>query len=69
MTIEEKGRKIIGDIRLEKGNNPVRIFKRMAAKDYVSMHGPEHHVLDGACILVAYHDACDKRADVAALLP
>lgn len=57
ITIEEKARKIINDVRTEKGNNPVRIFKRIAANDYVSLHGPEHHIFDGACILVAFHNA------------
>lgn len=66
MTIEEKGRQIIKDIAAEKGNNPVRIFKNIAKKEYVSMHGPEHHVLDGASILVAFHhaggDLCLKKS-------
>ena len=57
MTIQEKAELIIKDIRLEKGNNPVRIFKNIASKEYVSMHGPEHHILDGASILVAYKNA------------
>ena len=57
MTVEEKANKIIEDIRDEKGINPVRIFKRMARKDYIGIHGPEHHILDGACILVAYKNA------------
>lgn len=60
LTVEEKARKIVDDIKSEKGTNPVRIFKRMAANDYISMHGPEHHILDGACILVAYHNAGGK---------
>ena len=34
MTIEEKGKKIIEDIKKEKGTNPVRIFKKMAEKEY-----------------------------------
>lgn len=29
----------------------------MAKMDYVNIHGPEHHVLDGACLLVAYKNA------------
>ena len=62
MTVEEKANKIIEDIRDEKGINPVRIFKRMARKDYIGIHGPEHHILDGACILVAYKNA--GKADV-----
>ncbi len=57
MTIEEKAKLIIQDIKEETGINPVKIFKRMASKDYISMHGPEHHILDGACVLVAYNNA------------
>ena len=57
MTIEEKATLIIKDIVSEKGNNPVRIFKNIAKNDYVSIHGPEHHILDGASILVAFHNA------------
>ena len=57
MTLEEKAQRIITDVKKEKGNNPVQIFKKIAANDYVNMHGPEHHVLDGACLLVAFHNA------------
>ena len=45
MTIEEKANQIVEDIRQEKGINPVHIFKNMAKKDYISIHGPEHHIL------------------------
>ena len=48
MTLEEKGKLIIRDIKQEIGINPVKIFKNIAHKDYISVHGPEHHVLDGA---------------------
>ena len=57
MTLEEKGKQIIQDIKKETGANPVRIFKHMAHKDYISIHGPEHHVLDGASLLVACKNA------------
>ena len=57
MTTEEKAKLIINDIISETGNNPVKIFKNIAGKNYVSIHGPEHHVLDGACILVAFKNA------------
>ena len=57
MTVEEKAARIIRDIREEKGISPVRIFENMARRDYISMHGPEHHVLDGACLLTAYRNA------------
>ena len=52
MNIEEKTKRIIADIQQEKGCNPAHIFKNMAQKEYISIHGPEHHILDGACILV-----------------
>ena len=54
MTIQDKADLIIKDIKLEKGTNPIQIFKKIAQKEYVSMHGPEHHILDGASLLVAY---------------
>lgn len=57
MNTEEKGRQIIRDIRSETGTDPVRIFTDMAEKEYMSIHGPEHHVLDGACILAAFRNA------------
>ena len=57
MTVEEKAIKIIEDIKQEPGFNPVLIFKNMARKDYISIHGPEHHILDGASLLMAYYNA------------
>ena len=33
------------------------IFKQIAEKEYISIHGPEHHILDGASLLVAYKNA------------
>jgi hypothetical protein len=41
MSIEEKTKRIIEDIQKEKGRSPVRIFKNMAQKEYISIHGPE----------------------------
>lgn len=57
MTIKEKSELIIKDVKKEKGTSPIRIFKNIAQKEYVSIHGPEHHVLDGASLLVAYKNA------------
>ena len=57
MTIQEKAELIIKDIKQEEGTNPIRIFKNVAKKEYVSIHGPEHHILDGASLLVAYKNA------------
>ena len=60
MTREEKAIKIIEDVRSEKGTNPVKMFYNLAQKEYISIHGPEHHVLDGACLLMAYYNAGGK---------
>ena len=57
MTTEEKAKEIIEDIRFEDGTNPVNIFNSIAKKEYINIHGPEHHILDGACLLIAYHNA------------
>lgn len=46
MTIQEKAERIIKDIKKEKGNNPIQIFRRIANNDYINIHGPEHHILE-----------------------
>jgi len=35
MTVNEKAELIIKDIKSEEGVNPVRIFKRIAKKEYI----------------------------------
>lgn len=60
MTTAEKAALIIRDIKQQTGTNPVRIFKAMARQDYINMHGPEHHILDGASLLVAFANAGGK---------
>ena len=57
LTVKEKAELIVKDIKKERGTNPVVIFKQIAEKEYVSIHGPEHHILDGASLLVAYKNA------------
>ena len=52
MSMEEKAKRIIEDIQQEKGCDPARIFTNMARKEYISIHGPEHHILDGGCVKV-----------------
>ena len=37
--------------------DPIKLFYKIACMDFVRIHGPEHHFLDGACILTAYHNA------------
>lgn len=60
MTVEEKARLIIRDIKNESGINPCDMFRTLVKKDYINMHGPEHHILDGACLLMAFYNAGGK---------
>jgi hypothetical protein len=40
----------------EKEKDPILIAKKLMHLPCVSMHGPEHHFLDGAVFLTAYHN-------------
>ena len=55
--MEERARKIVEACLLEESTNPVEIFLSIARKDFIRMHGPEHHVLDGAALLTAFYNA------------
>ena len=55
--MEERAKKIIEACLQEKSKNPIDIFKHIADMEFVRIHGPEHHVLDGAAILTAYYNA------------
>lgn len=56
-TLEDKYALIKSDIVKIKSKNPITIAREMMRKDYVSIHGPEHHFLDGAVFLTAYKNA------------
>ncbi len=36
--------------------NPLELAIEIMHKDFIRIHGPEHHVLDGACFLTALHN-------------
>ncbi|MEE8808336.1 MAG: DUF5714 domain-containing protein [Lactimicrobium sp.] len=55
--MEIRGNQIIDACLIEKSTSPYEIFVDIAEHDFVRMHGPEHHILDGACILTACHNA------------
>ncbi len=55
--MEERIKKIIDAVKMEEGVDPVKIFNSIAKKDFVRMHGPEHHVLDGGCLIKAFYNA------------
>ena len=60
MTVEEKAKIIIKDIKNEKGNDPCKMFRNIVKNEYINIHYPEHHILDGACHLIAFYNACGK---------
>lgn len=55
--MEERAKKIIDACLQEISHNPIEIFNRIAQRDFVRIHGPEHHVLDGAALLTAFYNA------------
>ena len=55
--MEERGKKIIEACLKEDSKNPIDIFYNIAQMDFVRIHGPEHHVLDGAALLTAFYNA------------
>lgn len=59
-TLEDKYGRIRSEIVGIRSKNPVEILNEMMHKDYISIHGPEHHFLDGAAFLTAYRNAGGK---------
>lgn len=55
--MEERAKKIIETCLCENSKNPIEIFNHIAQSDFVRIHGPEHHVLDGAALLTAFYNA------------
>lgn len=58
--MEERVKQIMEMCLIEKSKNPIEIFNSIAHKDFVRIHGPEHHVLDGAALLTAFYNAGGK---------
>ncbi len=56
-TMDERIRRISQECLLSQENDPVKLFCKIADMDFVRIHGPEHHFLDGACLLVAFRNA------------
>lgn len=56
-TMEERARLIAEACLASESKDPIALFKTIAAKGFVRIHGPEHHVLDGACFLTAFRNA------------
>ena len=52
-SLQDKFNLIKRDIVEYTSNNPVAIVKKNMLKDYINVHGPEHHFLDGAVFATA----------------
>lgn len=37
--------------------DPIELLFSIMQKEFIGMHGPEHHILDGSCFLTALHNA------------
>ena len=48
---------IVGICLHETSTNPVAIMERLMALPTCHMHGPEHHIMVGASLITAYHNA------------
>lgn len=57
MTMEEKCELIKKECLKSTSKNPVLLAKTLMALPEISMHGPEHHMLDGSAFLTAYYNA------------
>ena len=57
MAMEERARKMVDACLQEKSKSPIDIFYNIARKEFVRIHGPEHHVLDGAALLTAFYNS------------
>ena len=56
-TLEEKYKLIKEEVLKQTSKNPIEIVKSIMHKDYINIHGPEHHFLDGASFMIAYKNA------------
>lgn len=59
-SFEERCNNIITACLQETSTNPIEIFRKIANQDFISIHGPEHHILDGAALLTAFYNAGGK---------
>ena len=55
--LKDKYALIRREVMKSDSKDPVEIARSVMDKDFVSMHGPEHHFLDGAAFLMAYFNA------------
>jgi len=52
-----KSKENFGCVLARKSKSPIEIFDNIAHQEFIRIHGPEHHVLDGAALLTAFYNA------------
>ena len=58
---EKKGVEVIlRECKTTASKNPIEIMQKLMEDSYIYMHGPEHHIMAGAALLVAYHNSGGK---------
>lgn len=55
--MQEKFQWIKEECLKAKDKDPIVFIRKMMKNDNINIHGPEHHILDGSCLLVALHNA------------
>ena len=56
-TLDDKYKLIKEEVLKSKSKKPIETVKSIMNMDFINIHGPEHHYLDGASFLVAYNNA------------
>lgn len=56
-TFDQKIKRIKEICLKEESKNPIEIVMKIMKQPYVNIHGPEHHIIDGAAFLTAMHNA------------
>ena len=62
MTEKEKQKKILNICKESTEKNPIAIFNRIVKNEdvLIPIHGPIHHVVDGAAFMTAFFNAGGK---------
>ena len=56
-SIQKRAERILNACLRCESSDAAAIFYQVAAMDFVRIHGPEHHILDGACLLTICRNA------------
>ena len=55
--LDEKYKLIKNELLNSTSSNPIEIVNEIMNKEYVNIHGPEHHFLDGGAFMTAFYNS------------